>query len=54
MTPWGAYMGLNVYDMTLRGAYVGLNVCVIVVSLIIKGRPHVQCVNIYIYIYIYI
>jgi hypothetical protein len=29
MTPRGAYMGLNVYDMTLRGAYMGLNIYVI-------------------------
>jgi hypothetical protein len=49
----GAYMGLNVYDMTPRGAYMGLNVHVMCkcicnrVGLIIKG-PHVQCVNRYI------
>jgi hypothetical protein len=44
MTQGGAYMGLNVYDMTPRGAYMGLNVhemckCIgIGVGLVVKGR----------------
>lgn len=50
MTPRGAYMGLNVYDIMPGGAYMGLNVHVMCkcicnrVSLIIKGS-HVQHVN---------
>ena len=40
MTPRGAYMGLNIYDISPSGAYMGLNKHVMCKFICNSGQPN--------------